>query len=463
MTEGRCNDLSLLSVITEINLLEVRKHILLGNIGSQKGVDALRLERNANRLFFLRVNVYHAADYLTRAQLLDQLAGTVDGILRIVGIQALLELTGSVRTETDAFCRETDVGAIEAGCLKHHGLDVVCDHGVFSTHDTCDTNSFLTVADHQHVLIHGALLTIQGYEFLVSSGPADNDLMACQGVIIISVHRLAVLFHHIVGDINDVVDRTDSVGSQSSLHPYGRGSDLDIFYDSRAVTRAEVGILYDNFHIVVNVFAVSGSGDNGRFELFVEGSCCLTGNTDDAVAVHTVGSDLILENHVIQAKSLDCALSYHCILRKNVNAVLRSFRIHISAGTQFLDGAHHTVGLDAAEFSFFDGDAARSLLSVMASCHTAAVQHNRNLVAHMNVGSAGNDLNRLLADIYLADDELIRIRMTLDGKDLSDDDLVQVCVQFFKSFHFGTGQCHGVGVFLRCHVQPRYICLNPGK
>ena len=95
MTEGRCNDLSLLSVITEINLLEVRKHILLGNIGSQKGVDALRLERNANRLFFLRVNVYHAANYLTRAQLLDQLAGTVDGILRIVGIQALLELTAA--------------------------------------------------------------------------------------------------------------------------------------------------------------------------------------------------------------------------------------------------------------------------------------------------------------------------------------------------------------------------------
>ena len=75
----------------------------------------------------------------------------------------------------------------------------------------------------------------------------------------------------------------------------------------------------------------------------------------------------------------------------------------------------------------------RSLLAVMASCHTAAVQHNRNLVALMHIGSAGNDLNRLLADIYLADDQLIRIRMTLNGKDLSDDDLVQVCVQFFKS------------------------------
>ena len=54
--------------------------------------------------FFFVINVYHAANYLTRAQLFDQLAGTVDGILCIVGIQTLLELTGSVRTKTDAFC-----------------------------------------------------------------------------------------------------------------------------------------------------------------------------------------------------------------------------------------------------------------------------------------------------------------------------------------------------------------------
>ena len=213
----------------------------------------------------------------------------------------------------------------------------------------------------------------------------------------------------------------------------------------------------------MNIFTVSGSSYYRRLEFFTECSCCLTGNTNHAVTVYTVGSDLILENHIIQSKCLYGALSYHCILRKNVNTILRSFRIHLSGRTQLLNGTHHTVRIHAAELSTFNGNTSGRFLSVMSACHTAAVQNNRNLVALMHIGGTGNDLNRFFSDIYLADDQFICIRMTLNGKDLSDNDLIQVCVQFFKSFHFGTGQRHGIGIFLRCHIQIRYICLNPGK
>ena len=40
------------------------------------------------------------------------------------------------------------------------------------------------------------------------------------------------------------------------------------------------------------------------------------------------------------------------------------------AGTQLLDGAHHTVGLNAAEFALFDLDAARGHLAVMTASYT---------------------------------------------------------------------------------------------
>ena len=43
--------------------------------------------------------------------------------------------------------------------------------------------------------------------------------MTCQLVIVKGVHGLSVLFHHIVGDIHDIVDGTDSAGSQTALHP----------------------------------------------------------------------------------------------------------------------------------------------------------------------------------------------------------------------------------------------------
>ena len=51
-------------------------------------------------------------------------------------------------------------------------------------------------------------------------GIADDDLMTCDGIQIISMHWLSVFFHYIVCDINKVVDRTDSYGRKSSLHPF---------------------------------------------------------------------------------------------------------------------------------------------------------------------------------------------------------------------------------------------------
>ena len=59
------------------------------------------------------------------------------------------------------------------------------------------------------MMIAGGVLT--WHKFFAVFGSADHDLMTCKGIIIIGMHRLAVFFHYIVCDIDNVVDRTDSI------------------------------------------------------------------------------------------------------------------------------------------------------------------------------------------------------------------------------------------------------------
>ena len=249
------------------------------------------------------------------------------------------------------------------------------------------------------------------------------------------MHWLTKLFHYIVCNINQVIDRTDSIRSQASLHPLRRRTDLDIFYNSCTVTRAKLRILYSNFYIVGSFFIISLNFYNWRAEFLLESCCCLSCDSKNTVAVYTVGSDLILKYHIVKAKCFNSALTYNCVLRENIDAVFRCFRVHLSCASELLDRAHHTTGLNAAEFTFFDLDSTRSHFSVVAACNTSAVKNNRNFVSLFYIRSTCYDLYALCSDIYLADDQFICIRMFLNLVDLADHDLVKICIQLCKALY----------------------------
>ena len=211
MTEGRCNNFIALFVIGKFYICKIIQHLFAGQIGSKQCIDAFRLKFHANWLFAFGVYICHATDYFTGTQFFDQLACTIDRCLCIVRIQTFFELAGSIGSKTDFLCRKADVGAIKTCSLKHHRLYIVSDHGILTAHDAGNANSFLTVTDHQNRIIHRTFLTVQCGKFFAVFGSADHDLMTCKGIIIIGMHRLAVFFHYIVCDIDNVVDRTDSV------------------------------------------------------------------------------------------------------------------------------------------------------------------------------------------------------------------------------------------------------------
>ena len=94
---------------------------------------------------------------------------------------------------------------------------MIRDHGILAAHDSGNANCLLAVTDHENRIVHGAFLTIQGYKLLALCCTANHDLVTCNGVKVIGMHRLAVFFHNVVGDIYNVIDRADSLGGKTAL------------------------------------------------------------------------------------------------------------------------------------------------------------------------------------------------------------------------------------------------------
>ena len=162
------------------------------------------------------------------------------------------------------------------------------------------------------------------------------------------MHGLSVLFHDIVGDVHNIVDGTDTAGCQTALHPLGRRRKLYIFNHPGAVTGTQFAVLHPHIQVVVDILAVACWCDHRGMECLAKGGRGLSGYANHTVAVHTVGCNFIFEHHVPQSHDFHCVGSGHAVPRKDVDAALRSIRVHIPAGSQFLHGTHHAAGLHAS-------------------------------------------------------------------------------------------------------------------
>ena len=263
------------------------------------------------------------------------------------------------------------------------------------------------------------------------------------------MHGLAIFLHDIVGDINQVVNGTDTAGSQPSLHPLGRRGDFDIGTYPCTVAGAQIGILYLYFNIIIDIFPIFMHINHRGDEGLMEGHGRFPGNSQNTEAVNSVVCDFIFKYGVPQTQGIDCVGTYFHIIAENIDAVFRSLGIHIPAGSQLFNRAHHTVGGNSPQLSCFNGNALlRERAAVVSAGHLTAVKNHRHLVPFLHIGSACNDLNGLSSDIYLADDQLVRVRMLFYFFYLANYDFFQIPVKPFIAFHLGAAHCHRIAVFL---------------
>ena len=83
---------------------------------------------------------------------------------------------------------------------------------------------------------------------------------------------------HVVGYIDDVVDRALTHGLESALEPLGRGANLDAAHDAADIARAIVWCLDIDPHIFCDGWATFSHLDVGKTEGIASECVDLAGN-----------------------------------------------------------------------------------------------------------------------------------------------------------------------------------------
>ena len=162
----------------------------------------------------------------------------------------------------------------------------------------------MLIADAEHARRQLALVAVERLNGLALARGAYDDVAAFDAAEVKSVHRLTVLEHDVVGNINDVVDRAHAAVAQSLAHPARGRRNLDVFHHARGVARAEVAVLDVNVDDLRDAAAAALDLGCVQLERALEGRARLAGEADDGKAVGAVGRDLKLDDGIVKAEDV---------------------------------------------------------------------------------------------------------------------------------------------------------------
>jgi len=112
---------------------------------------------------------------------------------------------GGIRAQTESFRSFTNAYRAKISTFDEHPGGSIFNFRVETTHDASHGDRPLTITDHQHLGVQGALFFIQGDKCFVIAGGSNNNTILCQKIKIKSVQRLAGLHQDKIGDVDNVV------------------------------------------------------------------------------------------------------------------------------------------------------------------------------------------------------------------------------------------------------------------
>ena len=111
---------------------------------------------------------------------------------------------------------------------------------VRATHDPTERQGGLAIPDDDHLRVKHITSMIDRFEILFLTRRSNHDPIRGNAIQIKGMQRLPALHHHIVGRIDDIVDRSNPNRSQSLSKPLRTRTDLDPAYHPRGVPRTSL-------------------------------------------------------------------------------------------------------------------------------------------------------------------------------------------------------------------------------
>ena len=228
--------------------------------------------------------------------------------------------------------------------------------GILAAHDAGDDDRFGRVGDDEHRGGEKALLAVERDQLFARGGASNDKGGAAELAGIKGVHGLAVLEHHVIADIDHIVDRAQADGGEALLHPVGAGPNLDARDHGGGVKRAVLGGIDADRREQIGTCGGRcggrGEANLGVGELFLEPGGELAGEAEVGLAVRAVGCDLDVVGDIAGGQD-----------GVDGRAELGAAREQEQAGgvlghTDFLGGAHHAIGELAADLGLLDDEIA---------------------------------------------------------------------------------------------------------
>ena len=364
----------------------------------------------------------------------NELRGEVAAAVDLMRVDAALEAVAGVAVKRESASGAADVARGEVGAFEKDVRGAFDDAGFLTTHDASDGDGACVVGNDEVFGEQRVFLAVEREDFFAFLGAADGDA-ALEFIEVESVQVLAHLHHHIVGDIDDVVDGAEADAFEAGFQPSRAGADFDAFDDAGGVVGAAVGgfegdfvglggaAFRGGFRVIAFAFE-RNAGEGGEF----------AGEAEMAEEIGAIRGDLEVEEGVAFDDLVDG-------FADGQRAVENPQAAGVFADPEFLAAAHHAEAIDTAELAFFDLETAGQ------SC---AGEGERDFVARFEVLRAANDLARAAAAVIdLADAEFVGIWVLLKGLDLSDDDLVGSDALLLNAFHLDAREGQEVGELRR--------------
>ncbi|MEY3274856.1 MAG: hypothetical protein RL153_121, partial [Verrucomicrobiota bacterium] len=376
--------------------------------------------------------IQHAGRGGAACQLEDEARGATTGEVGRLDVRAALEPVAGVGAQPEGLAGAADVDGVEPGSLDEDVGGVGLDAGVGPAHDAGEGDALISVGDQEHLWRELAGDAVEGGEGLALGGAADDDGGDAVGVAgeeakVEGVERLPGLEHHQVGNVHDVVDGAEADHGEACLEPAGAGPHADAAQDARGIAMAGLGGVDADGELLIDRGGVGGHRVGG-FEgaQGVAGQRGdLTGDADDGVEVGAVGRDLEVEDDVGPgaAQVGGEGLAGEGLGPEDEESILAGMADGVGVDAELVGGAHHAMGLDAADLADLDGE---GLGVAGLGRERGSGKDEGNLVAGLEVLGSADDLALALSIVDAADGKAVGVGMGVPGKHMGDDDALEL-------------------------------------
>ena len=326
-------------------------------------------------------------------QLLKQCHGPITGAEGASGRQPLLKAAAGLGAQSHAAGRTPHGLGLEHGRLQPDGRGGGGDSLFKAADHAGQGDGPVGEGHHQGFRVKGSLHPVQGEQPLLRfsltnpdrSGIGWSTHRLCQAIPIEGMERLACFQHHQIGDIHHIVNRTHAGFLQALLQPGRGGLDCEIGQGGDAEQAAGL-----DPPAIVRIGAELGRLDS-RAGYWKAGLAAaegrhLPGNPPHRQTIGPIGGDGQLEHLIIEAEG---GSDRGPEGRQGFKQVFENGdAVHAGRKAELLKGADHPIAGHPPQLGGFDGEVHRR--------QGGSDGGNGHMDARPHVGSAANDLKRLL-------------------------------------------------------------------